>query len=376
MLAHRPDFFSAVSVILVTLDSSTTAGLATILDQASIAQPAPPVDRPILKIQDIPDKGLGIVAGQAIPRGTILFRDQARILADVRFPQHVRRAQGQTLLHKAAGRLPEPDDVRNLSRSIKAKPGEARGLLEENVLSTNSFAATVDGISYMALFPEIARINHACNPTALTRFNDKDLTQQVIAFRDIKPGEEITISYTDFGLTHDARQETLKRRWGFECTCDLCSGGPDATAASDARRQRVTALRAEVVAHLQKGAFDTAIAAYEGELLRLVRTEHLAEHMGEHFEVLARLHLAAGNRTAAVSYAQQALAELETFEGVSGVRAGAVSESSSGSIQELREFVKALHGQEERKKKRKQKKPKGEKKQVKKQKTAKKNGDK
>ncbi|CAK7205855.1 hypothetical protein SEUCBS139899_008634 [Sporothrix eucalyptigena] len=300
----------------------------------------PPTDRlPLLDVQEVPGKGLGVIAKEAIPRGTVLLRDNARVLADVRFPQHIRRAQGQALLQKASGRLPVPDDVRGLSRSVKAKPGEARGLLEENVLSTNSFAATVDGVAYMALFPEIARINHACNPTALTRFNVKDLTQKVIAFRDIELGEEITISYTDFGLTHEERQEKLLRRWGFSCTCDLCSGGAEATAASDARRRRVTGLRNEVVGHLQKGKFAVAISAYENELLDLVRTEHLAEHMGEHYEVLARLHLAAGNQTTAGVYAQRALDELETFGTTD-------TQSAAGSVQELRAFVKAFKAQE------------------------------
>ncbi|CAK7209790.1 hypothetical protein SCUCBS95973_000560 [Sporothrix curviconia] len=303
---------------------------------------------PLLDVQDIPGKGLGVVARQAIPRGSVLLLDEARVLADVRFPQHIRRAQGQTLLHKAVGRLPEPDDVRGLSRSAMAQPGEARGVLEENVLSTNSFAVTFDGVAYMALFPEIARINHACNPTALTRFNDKDLTQKVIAFCDIEPGEEVTISYTDFGLSHDARQEKLLRRWGFRCTCNLCSGGANAAAASDARRRRVTDLRNEVVAHLQKGAFILAISAYEDELLDLVRIEHLAEHMGEHYEVLARLHLAAGNHTAAGAYAQRALDELETF-GLAG------TQSSAGSVHELRAFVKAFTSQEQRAKDKKNK---------------------
>ncbi|ERT00220.1 hypothetical protein HMPREF1624_03591 [Sporothrix schenckii ATCC 58251] len=346
--------------ISIVATPETAAGLAAVLDQASVAKAAPPINGPHLKIQHIPGKGLGVVAGQAIPRGTVLLRDHARLLADVRFPLHVRRAQGQTLLHKAAGRLPDPDDVRSLSRSVKAKPGEARGVLEENILSTNSFAVTVEGFAYMALFPEIARINHACKPTALTRFNNKDLTQQVVAFRDIEPDEEITISYTDFGLTHDTRQETLKRRWGFSCTCDLCSGGPDATAVSDVRRRRVTALRAEVVAHLQQGAFDTAIAAYEGELLSLVRTEQLAEHMGEHYEVLARLHLAAGNRTAAATYAQRALDELETFQGA--IDPGSVARPSGNSLEEMRAFVKALRRQDERQKKQQKKRPKTNKK--------------
>lgn len=142
--------------VSIVATPETASGLATILDQASIAQPLPPIDRPLLDIQDIPGKDLGVVAGEAIPRGTVLLRDRARVLADVRFPQHVRRAHGQTLLHKTAARLTVPDDVRGLSRSVKAKPGEARGVLEENVLSTNSFATTVDGVAYMALFPEIA----------------------------------------------------------------------------------------------------------------------------------------------------------------------------------------------------------------------------
>ncbi|KJR85324.1 uncharacterized protein SPSK_08987 [Sporothrix schenckii 1099-18] len=310
--------------ISIVATPETAAGLAAVLDQASVAKAAPPINGPHLKIQHIPGKGLGVVAGQAIPRGTVLLRDHARLLADVRFPLHVRRAQGQTLLHKAAGRLPDPDDVRSLSRSVKAKPGEARGVLEENILSTNSFAVTVEGFAYMALFPEIA-------------------------LRD-----------TDFGLTHDTRQETLKRRWGFSCTCDLCSGGPDATAASDVRRRRVTALRAEVVAHLQQGAFDTAIAAYEGELLSLVRTEQLAEHMGEHYEVLARLHLAAGNRTAAATYAQRALDELETLQGA--IDPGSVARPSGNSLEEMRAFVKALRRQDERQKKQQKKRPKTNKK--------------
>ncbi|CAK7231056.1 hypothetical protein SBRCBS47491_007800 [Sporothrix bragantina] len=155
--------------ISILATPETASGLAAIIDKASISNPSThafPADQmPILDVQDIPGKGLGVIAQQRIRRGALLLHDHARVLADVRFPQYVRRTQGQTLLHKATGRLPVPDDVRGLSRSVDAKLGEARGVLEENVLSTNSFAATVDGVAYMALFPKIARINHACNPT-------------------------------------------------------------------------------------------------------------------------------------------------------------------------------------------------------------------
>lgn len=64
--------------------------------------------------------------------------------------------------------------------------------------------------------------------------------------------------------------------------------------------------------------------------------------------MLARLHLAAGNRTAAGAYAQRALDELETFE-IAAVTAAA--ESATGSVQELRAFVQAFRGQQEGKQK-------------------------
>ncbi len=149
-------------------------------------------------------------------------------------------------------------------------------------------------------------------------------------------------SDTNFGLTRDERQHALRRRWGFTCTCDLCSAGADATAASDARRRRVVSLRGELVAHLEKGAFAAAIFAYEHELLDLVRAEHLAEHLGEHFEVLARLHLATGNRTAAGTYAQQALDEMAAF-GRAAIDDDEDSEAAT-SVRELRAIVKALGG--------------------------------
>ncbi|OAA59883.1 SET domain protein [Niveomyces insectorum RCEF 264] len=314
-----------------------------------------------LDVRAVPGKNLGVVARQHIRRGTVLLVERASLLVDSDLPRHVRRAQGRRLLRTAVARLPQPAAVRALSRRGEVSPSVAAiaketgreaidasatpGLWEEDVLGTNSFTVAVNGIAYMVLFPKIARINHACQPTAITRFNEHDLTQRVIAFRDIAPGEEITISYIDFGLTHTERQTALTRRWGFSCECHLCRGGPTATAASDTRRRRVAALRDELVQTLRKGEFETAIRMYENELLALVRVEQLAEHLGDHYAVLARLHLAAGNRTAAGAYAVQALDELTAFgSGNNDGRGEDAAASSSATIKELRAFVQALKG--------------------------------
>lgn len=37
-------------------------------------------------------------------------------------------------------------------------------------------------------------MNHACRPSAFTRFSEKTLAMTAVAFRDIEEGEEITIS--------------------------------------------------------------------------------------------------------------------------------------------------------------------------------------
>ena len=74
-----------------------------------------------------------------------------------------------------------------------------------------------------------------------------------------------------------------------------------------------------------------AIEAYP-EVMELVKTEQLAEHMGEHYEVLARFHLAANNRGSAEKYAQMALDEIEQFGG-----SGAYDDMA-----ELMEFVESM----------------------------------
>jgi len=172
---------------------------------------------------------------------------------------------------------------------------------------------------------------------------------RAVAFRDIQPGEEINISCpdppippfplpmltrrpdSDFGLTYKERQNVLLRRWGFRCTCSLCNGTHEDIVASDRRRKRLLDLRQELTAMVSNMDYMKAIEAYP-EVMRLVEKEHLAEHMGEHYEVLARFHLAANNRGSAEKYARMALAEIEQFGG-----SGAYDD-----MIELRQFVDTM----------------------------------
>ena len=116
------------------------------------------------------------------------------------------------------------------------------------------------------------------------------------------------------GLPFSERQQALQNRWGFQCTCDLCSAPKPEVSASDRRRERIRAVREEVLEYIQRRDFHSAIKLNE-ELVDLIGKEHMAPHLGEHYEVLARLYLAATDLKSAKKYASLALVDLQANGG-------------------------------------------------------------
>jgi hypothetical protein len=57
------------------------------------------------------------------------------------------------------------------------------------------------------------------------------LAAEVIALREILPGEELLQSYIDCSLDTAARQKEL-RDYGFICNCPKCSGTDDSMMVS------------------------------------------------------------------------------------------------------------------------------------------------
>ncbi|KAH8660018.1 hypothetical protein BX600DRAFT_438244 [Xylariales sp. PMI_506] len=104
------------------------------------------------------------------------------------------------------------------------------------VFANNNFAL-FDAQRTRAVFPTVARLNHACVPSAQGNFNAPLESFTVHALRDIAPGEEITISYLHDELALGAaRQARLRQGYGFECACDICAG--PGRAASNSRRSQ------------------------------------------------------------------------------------------------------------------------------------------
>lgn len=128
------------------------ATLQPMLMNRLITEPGNASLPPPFEMRDMPGKGKGLVATRSLARGETIMIDYPRFIADTQFPQRTQRAKGQQLLQRGAEQLADPGSVWNLARSSKSNESHP----VEDVLRTNSFAATIDDKEFMGLFPRVA----------------------------------------------------------------------------------------------------------------------------------------------------------------------------------------------------------------------------
>jgi|SRR5271170_5338933 len=68
--------------------------------------------------------------------------------------------------------------------------------------------------------PTLALLNHSCNPNAALIYDSNVVHLRSI--RDIRSGEQVTISYIDNTHIRPARQGQLLMNYFFECACPAC----------------------------------------------------------------------------------------------------------------------------------------------------------
>lgn len=182
-------------------------------------------------------KGLAVFATRAIEPGTTILSDT------------------QLMIVPRPGHLYTPNDLLSSFQALSKLEQECvLGLYSGNA-STSSLS-TVDQL--MQIFKNNAfgngqqtwlhavacRINHSCVPNSTTVV-DPDVPEEVhvIAEREIREGEEVTISYNNEMLevcTAQERAVLLLRQYGFTCDCPACQPpSPDIRKASDARRRLI-----------------------------------------------------------------------------------------------------------------------------------------
>jgi hypothetical protein len=116
----------------------------------------------------------------------------------------------------------------------------------------------------------------------------------VKAYRDILPGEELSVSYISLGQPLRQRKAALAR-WGFTCTCPLCSLTGDAQKHSDILRQLIHQSESKILELAQTGKLDDAIALAE-ESIDMIIDEKQEHFLTDSYALLAKLWLVKGNR--------------------------------------------------------------------------------
>lgn len=201
----------------------------------------------MFRVVSIPGKGKGVVALVDIAKG-------ARILAEgplFTLPKHGFVAQCERMIAAELGLL-KRDQVREYL--------ELHNCFEEHdrlfgIFKTNGLPASSDG-ERGGLFLQASLFNHDCKPKARSHWNENIKMLTIHAIRNIRPGEEITISYTGDIAPFLERQSALWDLFRFKCTCSLCALPPALRTQSDNRMADIMAQEGLLKEGLLKDAED------------------------------------------------------------------------------------------------------------------------
>ncbi|KAK3986343.1 hypothetical protein QBC44DRAFT_140287 [Cladorrhinum sp. PSN332] len=270
------------------------------------------------RVGRIEGKGLGVVATREIKKDTILMAEMPLLLSILEDVDRWESKGFLKLLQRAGNQLPQEkqDEMLGMAR-------QGKGYVIYDVLNTNSFQVTVGAgsggrrVSHSGLFTGIARINHACKPNCFTRYSPGTLIMEVVAYRDISPGEELSISYAPLNILSKDRHALLQL-WGFNCTCSLCAD-PVASKHSDTQRARIQ----EILEDLDKPESRTPekLVANIREVEELAEKEGMTAQIGDLYGIIANIFLEIGDSERAREYGETAVRNLRWYAGFDSERA-------------------------------------------------------
>ncbi|KAB5545515.1 hypothetical protein GE09DRAFT_1243159 [Coniochaeta sp. 2T2.1] len=196
-------------------------------------------DNKMYVIQDVPGKGKGFIASQKIPMGTRILCEEHLIT----FPETGNEADIKTTIARQVNALPQDQQDMFLSmpniHPYKTDTERYFGIVRTVSLPIEDAKGQNPA---GAIFVEACRINHACDNNAQKGWNANIERFTVHALRDIEKDEEITVYYLGKVTKRETRQAVLKERFGFVCTCRLCSLPPEESHESDKRLEEILRL--------------------------------------------------------------------------------------------------------------------------------------
>ena len=250
-------------------------------------------------------KGLGMFATINIPKGT-------RILAEKPFLTFAKSPElslsdryAPNEVSEAFGRLPD-------SKRLKYMQLHCPKRTDCSVLVRTYEANCYEMGSGDCVCIDASRINHSCIPNAHYSWNDIIRRLTVHAVKDIREGEEITISYCSGFCNLKERRRKLKP-YVFTCLCPACREDTDFGRLSRNRRQEMVDLRQKIADYQNDPGAARAKYFYFDErsailkILRVIDEEGLVREKSMIYRDAVDWALRKGYREMALKYASKEL---------------------------------------------------------------------
>ncbi|KAK4458991.1 hypothetical protein QBC42DRAFT_308172 [Cladorrhinum samala] len=251
--------------------------------------PSPGPSRVPWKIQPLPGRGMGLVATSKIQKHSRIMLGYPVLVVRLDFINGGRYSskKKREMLDEAVDRLGGgvKKKILGLARSGQNK---GDGVILD-VLKTNGFGIEVGGEQHLGLFIEGSRVNHNCRPNAFWRYVPSAMAMEVVALRNIQPGEEVAHSYAPLGYTHEERKAVL-RQWGFQCRCALCSAPPAERELADSRRERILEIH-QLLSKASDIQSSRRIDQLVKEATTLIELEELHPQLVEYYVQFAKAYM-------------------------------------------------------------------------------------
>ena len=157
------------------------------------------------KFVRIQGKGIGIVAKRDIEIGELILQEQW--ILSWRNNDSLKSQLNKLSCH-------EWDALLSLFNAYIEYDDRLQG-----IVTTNAFYCESDDC--LCLFLTSSRFNHSCIPNIQQMFRNQEL--RIYAACAIKKDEELCLSYLPLWDSPGTMKENLKKRYRFDCTCELCS---------------------------------------------------------------------------------------------------------------------------------------------------------
>jgi hypothetical protein len=215
-------------------------------------------------LQDIKGKGKGLVATKNIAKGTRIISEHPVVT----IPEGQR--SDEWLKRHICEQVESLDEYERQSflslHNIYPYEEDVEQFL--GIIRTNALPIEENGIGG-GIFLEACRINHSCNNNAQKHWNNRIGRHTVHALRDIIEGDEITIYYLGLDSIREVRRQKLQDKFGFLCSCCVCSLPTEESEENDQRLKRIQYLDDLVGRECMAMNFSERVLRYVDERIQL-----------------------------------------------------------------------------------------------------------